>query len=112
MPIERPLLDILACPIDKHGLLCFEDEAILYNPRLRRIYRMAGDHLVLLADRAEPAPQHEHERLLKRARHGDAVPTGGLVIADLATADLATADLATADLARPSHHHPARADPT
>ena len=36
MPIERPLLDILACPIDKQGLLYFEDEAILYNPRLRR----------------------------------------------------------------------------
>ena len=55
MPIERPLLDILACPIDKQGLLYFEDEAILYNPRLRRIYRMADDHLVMLADRAEPA---------------------------------------------------------
>ena len=78
MPIERPLLDILACPIDKQGLLYFDDEAILYNPRLRRIYRMAEDHLVLLPDRAEPTPQHEHERLLKRARHGDAVATAGL----------------------------------
>jgi len=78
MPIERPLLDILACPIDKQGLLYFDDEAILYNPRLRRIYRMAEDHLVLLPDRAEPTPQYEHERLLKRARHGDAVATAGL----------------------------------
>jgi uncharacterized protein len=77
MPIERPLLDILACPIDKQGLLYFEDEAILYNPRLRRIYRLADDHLIMLADRAEPAPAQEHERLLKRARHGDAVGTGG-----------------------------------
>jgi uncharacterized protein len=78
VPIEQPLLDILACPIDKQGLLYFEDEAILYNPRLRRIYRMAGDRLVLLADRAEPAPDQEHERLAKRARHGDAIGTAGL----------------------------------
>lgn len=83
MPIERPLLDILACPIDKQGLLYFEDESVLYNPRLRRLYRMAGDHLVLLPDRAEPAPQHEHERLVKRATHGDAVLTAGLTAADL-----------------------------
>ena len=57
MPIERPLLNILACPIDKQGLLYFDDEAILYNPRLRRIYRMADDYLVMLADRAEPAAE-------------------------------------------------------
>jgi len=78
MPIERPLLDILACPIDKQGLLYFDDEGILYNPRLRRIYRMAEDHLVMLADRAEPAAEQEHKRLLKRAGHGDAVGTAGL----------------------------------
>jgi uncharacterized protein len=83
MPIERPLLDILACPIDKQGLLYIEDEAILYNPRLRRIYRMADDHLVMLADRAEPAPREEHERLIKRAAHGDAVGTAGLAIDEL-----------------------------
>jgi len=78
MPIERPLIDLLACPIDKQGLLYFEDEGILYNPRLRRIYRTADDHLVMLADRAEPAPEQEHERLLKRARHGDSIGTAGL----------------------------------
>ena len=80
MPIERALLDILACPIDKQGLLYFDDEGILYNPRLRRIYRAAEDHLVMLADRAEPVPQQEHQRLLKRARHGDAVGTAGLLV--------------------------------
>ena len=78
MPIEPALLDILACPIDKQGLLYFEDEGILYNPRLRRIYRTAEDHLVMLADRAEPAPEQEHERLLKRADHGDALGTAGM----------------------------------
>jgi uncharacterized protein len=83
MPIERPLLDILACPIDKKGLLYFEDEAILYNPRLRRIYRMADDYPILLADRAEPAAAQEHERLIKRARHGDAAGTSGLAPGDV-----------------------------
>ena len=80
MPIERPLLDILACPIDKQGLLLFEDEAILYNPRLRRSYRITDGIPVMLADRAEPATEEEHRRLLKRARHGEAVSTSGLVV--------------------------------
>jgi uncharacterized protein YbaR (Trm112 family) len=76
VPIERPLLDILACPIDKKGLLYFEDEAILYNPRLRRIYRIDDSYLMLLADRAEPASESEHERLLSRAGNNAAVPSG------------------------------------
>ena len=78
MPIERALLDILACPIDKQGLLYFEDEGILYNPRLRRVYRMADDHLVMLAGRAESATEQEHDRLVKRARHGDGIGTSGM----------------------------------
>ena len=84
MPIERPLLEILACPIDKQGLLYFEDEAILYNPRLRRIYRQASDHLIMLADRAEAAAAQEHERLIERARRDDAVGTGGFAAQALA----------------------------
>jgi uncharacterized protein YbaR (Trm112 family) len=83
MPIERPLLDILACPIDKQGLLVFEDEAILYNPRLRRLYRMPDGYPVMLADRAEPAAEDEHGRLLKRASHGEAVATSGLDLSEL-----------------------------
>jgi uncharacterized protein YbaR (Trm112 family) len=78
MTIERPLLDILACPIDKQGLLLYEDESILYNPRLHRIYRIANCP-VMLADQAEPASDDEHQRLLKRAGHGEAVGTAGLV---------------------------------
>lgn len=78
MPIEQPLLDILACPIDKQGLLFFEDEALLYNPRLRRIYRLPAGYPVMLADRAEQATEEEHRRLIKRAHHGEAVGTGGM----------------------------------
>lgn len=78
MSIEQPLLDILACPIDKQGLLLYEDETILYNPRLRRIYRLSDGYPVMLASRAEPATDEEHRRLLKRASHGEAVGTAGL----------------------------------
>jgi uncharacterized protein len=77
MPIEQPLLDILACPIDKQGLLFFDDEALLYNPRLRRVYRLPDGYPVMLADRAERTTDEEHQRLIKRARHGEAVGTAG-----------------------------------
>jgi len=83
MTIERPLLDILACPIDKQGLLLYEDESILYNPRLHRIYRI-GSCPVMLADRAEPVSEDEHQRLLKRAGHGEALGTCGLVPEEIA----------------------------
>jgi uncharacterized protein YbaR (Trm112 family) len=83
MTIERPLLDILACPIDKQGLLLFEDESILYNPRLHRIYRIA-DCPVMLAARAEPVSEDDHRRLLKRAGHGEALGTCGLVPEEIA----------------------------
>jgi len=83
MPIEQPLLDILACPIDKQGLLLFEDEAVLYNPRLRRIYRLSDGYPVMLANRAEPASEEEHRRLTKRASHGEAIGTAGSTAEDI-----------------------------
>jgi hypothetical protein len=51
----------------------FADENLLYNPRLRRAYRIEGSVPVMLAERAEPVPEREHERLLMRARDGAAV---------------------------------------
>lgn len=81
--LEGPLLEILACPIDKRGLLYFADEAVFYNPRLRRLYRIVGSSPVMLADRAEPTGQEEHVRLLKRARHGEAIWTAGLTATEL-----------------------------
>lgn len=80
MAIERALRDILACPIDKQGLLYFEDEAILYNPRLRRVYRVTDDYPVMLPALAQAVPDEEHERLIKRASHGDAAGTAGLAV--------------------------------
>ena len=51
----------------------FADEDLLYNPRLRRAYRIEKDIPVMLAERAEPVKEGEHERLILRARDGAAV---------------------------------------
>jgi uncharacterized protein YbaR (Trm112 family) len=75
MALDETLLEILVCPIDKRGLLYFADEALLYNPRLRRGYRIENDIPVLLAERALPVTDDEHARLIERARSGAAVGT-------------------------------------
>ncbi len=69
--LEDPLLDVLVCPIDKRGLLYFADDAMLYNPRLRRLYRIENDIPVMLPKLAVPVPDEEHERLMKCARRGE-----------------------------------------
>ena len=53
MALDPQLLEILACPDDKGPLLYFEDEAVLYNPRLQRKYRIDDDIPVMLVDEAE-----------------------------------------------------------
>jgi uncharacterized protein len=75
MALDETLLDILVCPIDKRGLLYFADEALLYNPRLRRSYRIENDIPVMLAHNAAPVADDEHARLIERARTGAAVGT-------------------------------------
>ena len=40
MSLDDQLLRLLACPIDKEALLYFPDDGVLYNPRLRRSYRV------------------------------------------------------------------------
>ena len=75
MALDPQLLEILACPQDKGPLLYFADEALLYNPRLRRSYRIENDIPVMLAHRAAPVADDEHARLIERARIGDAMGT-------------------------------------
>ena len=48
----KSLLDVLACPVDKGPLLWFEDEDILYNPRLKKSYRVEDGVPVMLVDEA------------------------------------------------------------
>jgi uncharacterized protein YbaR (Trm112 family) len=71
MALEDALLDILVCPIDKHGLLYFADEGVLYNPRLRSLYRIEDGIPVMLASQAVRVDQREHERLMMCARRGE-----------------------------------------
>ena len=71
MALEHALLDILVCPIDKRGLLYFADDAVLYNPRLRRLYRIENDIPQMLPKAAVPVPDEEHNRLMRCARRGE-----------------------------------------
>ncbi len=72
MALEGALLDILVCPIDKRGLLYFADDAVLYNPRLRWLYRLEDGIPLMLASQAVPVPEREHQRLMTSARRGEA----------------------------------------
>ena len=66
------LLRILVCPADRGPLLAVDD--VLYNPRLRKAYRIEDGIPVLLVDEAADIGPAEHERLMALAGAGpDAV---------------------------------------
>ena len=67
MALEQALLEMLVCPVDKGSLMYFDDENLLYNPRLRRQYRIRDGVPVMLAHEAKTATADEHARLLQRA---------------------------------------------
>ena len=64
--LDDKLLSILVCPTDRGPLLLVEDE-LLYNPRLRRAYRIDDGIPVLLVDEAVQMGDEDHQRLMKRA---------------------------------------------
>ncbi|OBA79314.1 hypothetical protein A5633_17100 [Mycolicibacterium elephantis] len=67
MALDEKLLDILVCPQDREPLLLVGDE-YLYNPRLRRAYRIDDGIPVLLIDEAIAVDDDaEHQRMLDRA---------------------------------------------
>ncbi|CQD15274.1 Trm112 family protein [Mycobacterium europaeum] len=68
--IDDSLLAILVCPADRGPLLLIDDE-LLYNPRLRRAYRIEDGIPVLLVDEARDVDDDEHARLMARARPAD-----------------------------------------
>lgn len=65
MPLDPALLAVLACPIDKGPLLYLQKESILYNPRLRRLYRIENELPILLPDHSVPVDDAEHRRLMR-----------------------------------------------
>jgi uncharacterized protein len=76
MALDPKLLEILACPDDKGPLLYFADEQALYNPRLKRRYRVLdGDIPDLLIDDSETVDDAEHDRLVHKAETEGIQPT-------------------------------------
>lgn len=74
-PINSKLLEILACPKDKGNLIYFEDEEMLYNPRLQMRYEVRQGIPVMLIDEAIVVNQVEHERLVAKASQLNLKPT-------------------------------------
>lgn len=75
MALDPLLLDILACPEDKGPLYYLESENSLYNPRLKRRYRIDDDIPVMLIDEAETVADAEHDRLMVRVSDEEIRPT-------------------------------------
>jgi uncharacterized protein YbaR (Trm112 family) len=68
--LDDLLLSILVCPEDRGPLLLVDDEQ-LYNPRLRRAYRIEDGIPVLLIDEARDVDEDEHTRLTAKGRPAD-----------------------------------------
>ncbi|HUE33065.1 MAG TPA: Trm112 family protein [Mycobacterium sp.] len=71
--VDDSLLSILVCPADRGPLVLVDlgDGELLYNPRLRRAYRIEDGIPVLLIDEARDVDDDEHARLMARARPAD-----------------------------------------
>jgi uncharacterized protein YbaR (Trm112 family) len=65
--VDDSLLSILVCPADRGPLILVDDE-LLYNPRLRRAYRIEDGIPVLLIDEARDVDDDEHARFMARDR--------------------------------------------
>lgn len=67
--LDDALLGILVCPADRGPLVLVEQGGtqLLYNPRLRRAYRIDDGIPVLLVDEARDVDADEHLRLMSQA---------------------------------------------
>jgi uncharacterized protein YbaR (Trm112 family) len=74
MTLDSFLLEILVDPEDKGELWYFDDEASLYNPRLKRRYAVSDGIPILLIEEAESVDDAEARRL--EAKFPEAVVTG------------------------------------
>jgi uncharacterized protein len=75
--LDDSLLSILVCPADRGPLMLVtreggdKDARLLYNPRLRRAYRIDDGIPVLLVDEARDVDDDEHTRLMAQGRPAD-----------------------------------------
>ena len=63
--LDDTVLAILVCPADRGPLM--HVQGLLYNPRLRRAYRIEDGIPVLLIDEARDVDDDEHARLTASA---------------------------------------------
>ena len=72
--LDDSLLSILVCPDDRGPLLLVDSGSdgggaeLLYNPRLRRAYRIENGIPVLLIEEARDVDDDEHARLMEQGR--------------------------------------------
>ena len=59
--MDPDLLNILVCPADRGPLIAAD--GLLYNPRLRKAYRIENGIPVLLVDEATDVTPEDHDRL-------------------------------------------------
>jgi uncharacterized protein len=69
--LDESLLKILVCPADRGPLVLVAPDDLLYNPRLRRAYRIEDGIPVLLIEEARDVGDDEHARLIARGRPAD-----------------------------------------
>lgn len=68
MPLDRELLDILACPDAKAPLVYFEAEQFLFCPQSKRKYSIKDGIPVMLVDESEKLSDAEAASLLATAK--------------------------------------------
>ena len=66
MALDPDLLAILVCPEDHGPLHYLEDEDLLYNPRLHRVYEVREGIAVMLIEESRTVDDAEHGRLMAR----------------------------------------------
>ena len=69
--LDETLLQILVCPADRGPLLLVENGTTLYNPRLRRAYRIDDGIPVLLVDEARDVDDEEDARFTAQGPPAD-----------------------------------------
>jgi uncharacterized protein YbaR (Trm112 family) len=77
MPLDQLLIDLLACPFDKEPLVYFADTEVLYNPRLKKAFRVEGAIPVLLPSEATDVDSETAENYDAELGAGRGVMTGG-----------------------------------
>jgi uncharacterized protein len=73
MMVDDSLLSILVCPADRGPLMLVNsgDGELLYNPLLRRAYRIEDGIPVLLIEEARDVDDAEHVRFMAQGHPAD-----------------------------------------